>query len=1037
MISAMTLPANFTHLRVHSHFSLLQAVPRLAELIAQAQADDLTAVALTDTNALYGVVPFVHACQKAQMRPVVGLTCALAPPPDHPAGVPTDPGQLVLLAMNPSGYRSLCRLASLLQGSPQREALLAQGLPWEQLRAHSEGLMGIETGRDGWLTRYLLADTRQTAVRYVSRLGAIFQENGYLSLELDRPQDQTLAGEIISLGHRFGLPAVAMHPIFYLRPEQSDTLRLLQAIHTIQPIASLPPTNPDFSPHWLSPDEMAEKFATYPEALQTVGEIVGKCGPILPDGRPIWPAISLPEAQTAEEALRQQAQAGLNGRYGVEPPPATQQRLETELTAILKQGFASFFLVVADIVRFAREQKVPVSTRGSVANSLTAYCLGITTVDPIAHGLLFERFLNPSRANLPDIDLDFCSRRRDEILIYLRQTYGAERVALVATISTMRPRSAVRETAKAFGLSEAQIKAIVARLPSRWEMEENEAGEVDFGPIVAQTEDEGERAILQAAQQIVGAPHHLSLHPGGVVITPGELTDLVPLQWSPKGFVATQFDFASLEKIGLPKIDLLGIRALTVLAEAAELIRKGYDKAFDLAQIPLNDKRTGQLLARGETVGVFQCESEGGQRTLCQLRAHSVPDLAIANAFFKPGPAMGGMAQAFIRRYRGQEAVSYLHPALEPILSHTKGVLLFQEQVLRIAHEVAHLSWEQADHLRRGMSKMNPKEMNLMRVQFIAGCQPVLTAVEAETLWEQVAAFAGYGFNQGHATAYADVSYRSAYVKAHWPAPFLCARLSEEGGFYHPAIYIAEAQRLGMSVRPPHVNFSQYAFSLTQEGKRKPAVLWMGLGQVRDLRHEAIATILAQRKKAQFTDLRDLLARVPLQSKEVLHLIQGGALDGLAESRAALLAEWEGFDRAGNILQMGFNFAPRQSIPAESAGQRLAWEQAVLGWPVSVHPLQTVTTSLDKITPLADLPKLPGQWVSIAGARLPGWTGGKSFYFSDGSNYVAVRQTKSRQESSSKDKRPSLWHAVQMNGRWQVDEWDNGWFQAEQVEPLR
>ncbi len=558
-------------------------------------------------------------------------------------------------------------------------------------------------------------------------------------------------------------------------------------------------------------------------------EIAARCGDCLPDGRAIWPALKLPAGQTPDEALADLAGAGLQKQYALrntQHAPLSQgvTRLAHELSAINSHGYAPLFLVVADIVRFAREHDIPVSTRGSVANSLVAYCAGITTVDPIEHGLLFERFLNPARANPPDIDLDFCSRRRDEVLRYVRDTYGPDQVALIGTVSTLRAQSAVRETGKAMGLPEARIDHLVSLLPHNWHPDPRRRDKRTMDDVLAVLDDPREQEVVRAAYTLVGQPDHLSVHPGGVVITPGPLTDVLPVQWAPKGFLITQFEHGDVEALGLPKMDLLGIRALTVLADAAELARRDHDPAFRLADIPLDDPATADLIERAETIGVFQCESDGAQRTLRKLKARTVADLAVANAFFKPGPAMGGMASAFVRRYRGEEAVSYLHPALKPILGPTKGVLIFQEQILRLAREIAGLTWAQADQLRRGMSHFGADQMTAIREQFVQGCRrpppegPGFTLVQANNLWDQVIPFAGYGFNQGHATAYADVSFRSAYLKAHYPAEFLCARLADYGGFHHPAVYIAEAVRLGFAVRPPHVNFSgEDAFETTCE----------------------------------------------------------------------------------------------------------------------------------------------------------------------------------------------------------------------------
>jgi DNA polymerase III alpha subunit len=518
-----------------------------------------------------------------------------------------------------------------------------------------------------------------------------------------------------------------------------------------------------------------------------------------------------------------------------------------------------------------------------------------------------------------------------------------------------------------------------------------------------------------------------------VVITPGPLTDVVPLQWAPKGFLITQFDHQDVEVLGLPKLDLLGIRALTVLAEAEELVQWGHDPSFRLAEVPLDDALTADLLARAETVGVFQCESEGARRTLRQLRARTVRDLAAANAFFKPGPATGGMARSFVRRYRGEEPVAFLHPALAPILGDTQGVLLFQEQILRVAREIAGLSWEQADRLRRGMSHFGHQEMAEMEAQFVAGCQrpppegPGFTPQQAQRLWEQVMPFSGYGFNQGHATAYADVSYRSAYLKAHWPAAFFCARLANWGGFHHPAVYMAEAVRLGLVVRPPHVNHSRRRFTMTWEGDK--GVLWMGLGQVRDLRRTSVRAIVAERQRGAFAGLRDLVRRVPLQPKEVIHLIQCGALDGLGESRAALLAEAEDVQRAGSALQMAFDLGSPQ-VPPESSAQRLAWEPYLLGQPVSVHPLDLVRDRLPEHLPLRRLAEFPGQRVTTAGVRLPGWTGGQGFYLGDGQTFVIAKGGPSL-------KAPPPWQPLLVQGRWLSDEWGMSWLQVDEIRPKR
>lgn len=1036
------LPANFTHLHVHSHYSLLGGTSSVTDLAARAAGDGLSALALTDTNGLYGAVALKKACRQFDIRPILGMTVPIAISEEDLAAQATSPGLVVLLAKNEAGYRSLCRVSSWLQADANGNHWQKQGLPLRKLRDEAEGLFCLEGGRRGWATRFLRLGNRAAAARYISRLTAVFQESCFVGLErhpnLGR-QERLWEKELVQVGKRFGLGAAAVQPVYCLEAEERADLRLLAAIgHNCRLEEVTPAMMPDegetaVSLHWLPPEEMLERFNDMPEALTNVASIVKQCGEVLPNGRSIWPIIKLPEGQTPAAALAEWAEVGLNDRYPDGLNAAGRARLEKELAAINRHGFASLFLIVADIVGFARQTDVPVNTRGSVANSLVAYAVGITNVDPLAHDLLFERFLNPARANLPDIDLDFCSRRRDEVLGYVRETYGADQVALVATISTMKPKSAVRETAKAYGLDDAQIKRIAGFIPSYWHHPDpRRREETPMETVLRQLDDAQEKEVVRAAFRIEGQPHHLSVHPGGIVITPGPLTDYVPIQMAPKGFLITQYDHQDVEVVGLPKIDLLGIRALTVLADAAELIREHHEPTFRLADIRAEDKETGSMVARADTIGVFQCESTGAMRTLRQLRAKNVADLAVANAFFKPGPATGGMAKSFVKRYRGEAAVAYLHPALEPILSKTQGVLLFQEQILRIAREIAGLSWEEADHLRRGMSKFKAREMAAMRTRFVVGCQhtpePVFTVEQAETLWQQVMAFAGYGFNQGHATAYAEVSYQSAYLKAYWPAAFLCARLADHGGFHHQAIYVAEAQRLGIKVLPPHVNFSGRKFALVTDKRDEDYALFMGLGQVRDLRRQSVREIVAKRP---FSSLRDLLATVSLQKKEVIHLIQCGALDGVGESRAAMLADAQGVARAGNVRQLSFGFATETAVAPETVAERAQWEKHLLGYPVSVQPAELVHDVPEGITALTDLPQTQGRLVSILGWRLAGWTGGKGFYVGNGRYFVLARWGR---DGTGKEQTKKPWLPMVLNGRWRVDEWGGGWFQVDSIE---
>lgn len=1017
-----------THLRVHSNFTLLGALPTVDRLVDQAVADGMTALALTDRNALYGAVLFAKACQKAGIRPIIGLTLTVAA--DALANEPSD---LVLLARNPRGYQTLCYLSSYLQAAPDREQRLQRGVPWAVVAAHSDGLIAIDGGRCGRLAM-LLRDGRQAAAReYAGMLYAAFGRFAFIGLELNNAADHTLAPMITALAAQTGVKPVAVQPVYTMQPQDRPVVRLLAAIRDNCRLDTVPDTalpdggDPSVDLHWLSTVQLADRFRNFQDALENIGRIIDQCEPALPDGRPIWPDLHLPVGNTPATALAKLAETGFRNRYGSDAPATIRDRLHGELAVINRHGFAPLFIVVADIVRFARANDVPVSTRGSVANSLVAYCTGITTVDPIEHDLLFERFLNPARVSLPDIDLDFCSRRRDRVLAYVRETYGAERMALVATVNTFKLKSAVRAAGKAYGCDETTLKRLARQLPRGWHPDPRRRETLTDAELLDRYPDAADRAVIAAALTVVGRPDHLSVHPGGVVLTPGLLTEFVPLQWTVKGFVITQYDHRDVEKIGLPKLDLLGIRALTVVADSAELIRANQPD-FDLDAIPEPDDRTTAILRRGATIGVFQCESTGAQRTLRKLKATTVRDLAVANAFFKPGPATGGMAAAFVRRYRGEEPVTFLHPALEPILGATMGVLLFQEQVLRVAVEIAGLNWEQANEIRRGISKFDGPALSALQYEFIAGCQQVsgFGRRQAEQLWQQVLPFAGYGFNQGHATAYAAVSYQSAYLKAHYPAAFLCARLVNGGGYHHPAIYIAEARRLGIAVRPPHVNHSARHFTLDESGDQP--VLWMGLGWVRDVRRKAVARLVADRP---YASLHDLLLRVPLQTKEAVHLIQCGALDGLGTSRAALLAEFEAQQRAGNVRQMAFDFGGEEAIvAAESVAQRFEWEQQLLGMPISVHPIDLLAQPVPDATPLNRLARSREQQVTVVGARLPGWSRSE-FLFGDGTTFIEVVLAK-----GNRPMRPRPWQLIALHGRWRRDAWGSGWLEADTITAL-
>jgi DNA-directed DNA polymerase III PolC len=939
-----------TPLHVHSHWSLLAGVASVEELVAAAAERGLSALALTDRNALYGAIEFVARCRAAGLRPILGVELELD-------GVGPPGSAIVLLARDTAGYANLCRLVTRRHVPPRSGRA---GLGLDELAGHAAGLIALTGGSGG-----VLAGDSPQDVRLAGALAEIFgRDDCFVELQLVEEGDQARAAALAALAARAGLATVATHDVRYLDPDDALLYAVLSAMRTGQRLASLSRW-PDRS--LPAEDTLRRRFAAFPDALANIERVAGLCRLELPLGVPQFPALDLPPGRTPVDELSEQSWAGAAARYGA-LTPEIEARVRKELAVIDALGYAPYFLVVADIARYAREQGVPVSPRGSASSSVVAYCLGIHDVDPLAHDLYFERFLSLERRDPPDIDMDLCSRRRDEVIDYVYRRYGAEHVAMVCTYSTLRPRLALREVGKAYGLADARIRALSEHLPWYWHPAGRAGTDVALQELLAAAQDETEREVLELARALDGTPHHLSIHPGGIVISPGPLSDQVPLQRAPKGLLITQYDLDSIARLGLVKIDLLGISALTVVADCVELIRRR-EPEFALETIPAQDSATARMLATARTIGCFQIESPGMRLTLRELSAASAHDLILALALFRPGPLKGGLKDAFVRRHLGQEPAAYLHPALEPILRESAGVILYQEQVLRIAHEVGGFSLGEADRLRRAMSKFrSASEMAGLRAEFVAGAQATagLDAATAEQVWELMAAFAGYGFPKAHAAGYAALAYRMAYLKAHYPAEFMAARLAVHGGFYAPAGYVGEARRLGLDVRPPHVNHSETEFTL-----EPPRTLWMGLGQVRELTR---ATIRAIRARRPFASFDDFLTRVQPLTIEALNLVKAGAFAGLGDA-AALLARlerepWHGRHTA-QLAMLAIDAPAAPPVPLGLA-ERAAFEREVLGMLVSVHPLELAGEALAgqarvRSDALADR---AGQVVTLAGVGL-------------------------------------------------------------------
>jgi len=934
------------HLNTHSCFSLLEGLPTPAELAEEAARQEMPVIGLTDHRMLTGVVEFALACHKHGIQPVIGLEVDLA------WGRSRE--RISLFAAGAQGWANLCRISSqeMLAGEDQPVSL-------DLLNDHRQDLIAV------------CSDMNDPGGKRLEQVREVFDEHLYLAL----PGPHYALAE---LGARLRLPVVAFPPVYYLRPEQSRIQTLVSTIRRNATLTTLPANAAaPAGSYFLSKSELTSRFQPYPEALANLTELAGRCTIELPLGKPNFPVVPLPAGLTAAETLRQKAERGARRLYG-RITPEIRSRLDHELEVIDNLHFEPVFLIVEELLNFARKEGIPTASRGSASSSLVAHCLGITTPDPLALDLYFERFLNPARTTPPDIDTDICSRGRDDVIQHVFDTYGDEKVAMVGTINRFRPRSALSDAGKAHGLSPDQVRELVTRLPyafwSRRDDDDGEGEREERSPFEELRKKNPQFApIFADADAILRLPRHLSVHPGGLVVAPERVTDLVPVMRSgSKGIIITQMDLESVEALGLIKIDLLGIRGLTVLGDVAGAIqswrRSEYHGPLEVLEaIPLDDPQTAQTVELGRTVGCFQIESPGMRGVLREIRARTPEDVMVALALYRPGPLQGGLKDAFVRRFKGEEPVSHLHPALAPVLQATHGVILYQEQVLQIAQRIAGFSLAEGDLLRRAMSHFDPgKQMQVLKAKFLAGAleKNGIEAETAERVWELMAAFAGYGFPKAHAASYAMVGWRSAWCKTHFPAEFMAAVLANWGGYYSQRVYLSEARRMGLQVRPPHVNHALSQFSVAYP--QGEPVLYMGLDQVKELTQRTQSRIIRGRP---FASMEDFLSRVDPREQEVANLVQVGAFEGFGTIPELLRRVEKGGWKPGQMSLFEW-----QESYAENDWQverRVDAQEKILGVGIDAHPLELV---MDRIVAAGAVTTLeaagmPGQRVRVAGLR--------------------------------------------------------------------
>jgi DNA-directed DNA polymerase III PolC len=922
------------HLHVHSHHSLLEGAAGIRQLVGRAVEYGMKALALTDTGGLYGAIPFYKAARAAGVRPVIGVQL----------------GDGVWLARDREGYAQLCEIITSVQlGKVRKEQLGEWPFPFG-----GEHLFVLTADR---------ATLRALRAHGVEPLAAITHRDDRTS--------RYRAGELYDFAHREGLRPVAVSPVYFLEPEHYRIHRVLAAIRHNTTVGQLTSDEVARPEDWFRPPrDLERQYADWPDALENAEWVAEECALELPLGKPVFPPFALSAGETSFSWLWKCTFEGLKRRY--QPlTPAIIDRVRYELHIIDSLGFSGYFLIMGDIVQFAREQGIPVVGRGSAANSVVAHALGITRVDPFKYNLYFERFLNPGRTDCPDIDLDICWRRRDEVLEYVYRRYGAEQVAMIATFNTFQARSAVREVAKALGLTGRQIGEVTQRLPHY------HSG--DLRTVLKQIpecrgisqDEEPLKSILEISEFIDGFPRHLSIHAGGVVIAPERLTRFVPLQRAAKGLIITQFDMHPIEDLGLVKMDLLGHRSLSVIADTVQSVRDNRGRTLDIEAVPDRDPLTAAMLRSGKTLACFQIESPAMRGLLQKVSACDIHTLVQCVALVRPGASGSGMKQHFIDRHHGREAVTYLHPALREVLGDTYGVMVYQEDVLKVAHAVAGIDLSEADNLRRTMTKKRgPREMAKSMKRFLEKARENgVEEATAQAIWELIANFAAYAYCKAHAATYGELAYQCAYLKAHYPAEFFAAVLSNRGGFYLPPVYLEEAKRVGIEVRPPDINRSRYPYTAEDDALR------VGFIEIRTLSQAAIEAVLDARETGPFRDLADFQARAHLGWSDAEALFQAGAFDAFGPPRPVQLWQLKTLYAAapprgvGESPLLSGGAPPSPSFPDYSVKHRTDLEWTAMGFLTAGHPFQYHLPWLLKQTliPSTDLPRYEGQIVTLAG----------------------------------------------------------------------
>jgi DNA polymerase-3 subunit alpha len=951
--------AGFLHLHNHSEYSLLDGAFRIKDLVSTAVEMGMSAVALTDHGNLFGAIPFFREARAAGIKPIIGMETYIARGGHKQKTAARGQARnehLVLLAKNEKGYRNLLELSSIAY---TEGFYYKPRIDLELLEERSEGLIGLSACLQGSIPRLLRDGRREEAARLAGRLATIFAPGDFY-IELQNhgiPEELELMPQLVGLARELGLPIVATNDCHFCRAddhEAHDVLLCLQTGKDIDDPARGLRSHPET--YFKSPAEMEKLFADYPEALSNTLEIADKCEFELTDRGTQLPVFPIPEPFTSPEEYLGHLVEGYLPERLAEVTEEARERVRYELDVINKMDFAGYFLIVWDIVHAAKEMGIPVGPgRGSAAGSLVCYALGITNINPLDHGLLFERFLNPERISMPDIDIDFCDDKRQEVIDHVVAKYGKENVCQIITFGRMAARAVVRDVGRVLKIPYGDVDRLAKLIPGV-----PGTSLADAIGSVPEIKDKYEgdprtRRLLDLSLRLEGLARHASTHAAGLVITPTRLVDHVPLYRSSKGEVTTQYEMKILESIGLLKIDILGLKTLSHLEKTLALIKEHEGIEIDIDDVPIDDAETFELLRKGRTVALFQLESSGMRDLLRRIEPSVFGDITAVNALYRPGPLGGGVVDDFIERKHGRKKIVYDHKLLEPILKETYGVILYQEQVMRIASDMAGFTLGQADILRRAMGKKKVKEMEKQRKAFISGSvERGIPQKTAKKVFELMAFFAGYGFNKSHSAAYAMVSMQTAYLKAHHPVAFMAAAMtSDMGNTDRLIVLLDECRSLGLVVDPPDINAGGVGFGISA------GAITYGLAAIKNVGEKAIRGIVEERRRnGPFRDLFDLCDRIDLRqvNRRVMdNLAQSGALDSLPGNRAQKMASLDRVIAAAQRRQaekdkgqtrlglgegsQGAETVPLDDVPPWDESERLHREKESLGFYFSGHPL--------------------------------------------------------------------------------------------------